>query len=208
MTDCNFDGCEAQRLELLNKVDKYGNDVEEADKWCDLLTRHIVAACAAHTPVLPNARLVPSVFCWEMHAELGLTTGATPDGRKAGFPLGDGSGPAQGRERKGPTASIISSTKWSHKAFIGGVAVNLKFAKSVFTADSCQRMLALVKTYLQRGGFELQINVVDRDTLLEAQKNPEDYQDLVVRIGGYSDYFVKLSPQMQAEVLLRTEHNL
>lgn len=208
MTDCNFDGCEAQRLELLNKVDKYGNDVEEADKWCDLLTRHIVAACAIHTPVLPNARLVPSVFCWEMHAELGLTTGATPDGRKAGFPLGDGSGPAQGRERKGPTASIISSTKWSHKEFIGGVAVNLKFAKSVFTADSCQRMLALVKTYLQRGGFELQINVVDRDTLLEAQKNPEDYQDLVVRIGGYSDYFVKLSPQMQAEVLLRTEHNL
>ena len=108
----------------------------------------------------------------------------------------------------GPTASILSSTKWSHKEFIGGVAVNLKFAKSVFTADSCQRMLALVKTYMQRGGFELQINVVDRDTLLEAQKNPEDYQDLVVRIGGYSDYFVKLSPQMQAEVLLRTEHNL
>lgn len=208
MTDCNYEGFEPQRQELLNKVDKYGNDVEEADKWCGILTKHIVEECRRHTPVLSNARLVPSVFCWVMHAELGKETGATPDGRLAGFPLGDGSGPAQGRERNGPTASVISSTKWSHKDFIGGVAVNMKFAKSAFTADSCQRMMALVKTYLERGGFEMQINVVDRETLLAAQRSPEEYQDLVVRIGGYSDYFVTLSPQMQAEVLLRREHSL
>jgi len=71
-----------------------------------------------------------------------------------------------------------------------------------------QKMKALIKTFMMRGGFEIQINVLDRDTLLAAQKNPEQYQDLVVRIGGYSDYFVKISPNMQAEVLLRTEHEM
>ena len=143
-----------------------------------------------------------------MHEHLGRTTGATPDGRKAGFPFGDGSGPCQGREYNGPTASILSSTSWSHKELIGGVAVNMKFSKKVFTADSCQKMLALIKTYLQRGGFEIQINVVDRETLLDAQAHPELHKDLVVRIGGYSDYFVKISPKMQAEVLLRTAHEV
>ena len=69
-------------------------------------------------------------------------------------------------------------------------------------------MLALIKAYLERGGFEIQINVVDRDTLLDALEHPEMYRDLVVRIGGYSDYFVKLSPSMQQEVLLRTEHEI
>ena len=141
-----------------------------------------------------------------MHEYFGRSTGATPDGRRAGFPLGDGSGPCQGRELRGPLASVLSSTKWSHKEMIGGVAVNMKFTKKNFTQNSVKNMLALIKTYLERGGFEMQINVVDKETLLRAQANPEAYQDLVVRIGGYSDYFVRISPQMQAEVLLRTAH--
>jgi formate C-acetyltransferase len=122
--------------------------------------------------------------------------------------LGDGSGPAQGRELHGPTASILSSTKWSHKEFIGGVAVNIKFAQKQFDGASMQKVMALIKTYLQRGGFEMQVNVVDRDTLLAARERPADHADLVVRIGGYSDYFVRLSPQMQSEVIMRTEHAL
>jgi len=104
--------------------------------------------------------------------------------------------------------SVLSSTKWSHKEFIGGVAVNMKFPKKLFDESSAEKLLALIYVYLERGGFELQINVVDRDTLLAAQKDPEAYRDLVVRIGGYSDYFVRLSPNMQAEVLQRTEHVL
>ena len=82
----------------------------------------------------------------------------------------------------------------------------MKFTKSTFTADSCSKAAALIETYLRRGGFEIQLNVVDRETLLRAQADPESYRDLVVRIGGYSDYFVKLSPQMQSEILLRTAH--
>ena len=143
-----------------------------------------------------------------MHERLGRETPATPDGRIAGFPLGDGSGPCQGRERKGPTASVLSSTKWDHAPFIGGVAVNMKFSKKQFTSASLSNAVSLVRTFLERGGFEIQINVVDGETLRAARRDPEQYRDLVVRIGGYSDYYVTLSPQMQEEVLLRTEHEI
>ncbi len=204
----DFKGYEKLRLKILNGVPKYGNDVDDIDQYFNRIVEHIVEECRKYTPALPNAKLIPSVFCWVMHERFGSETGASPDGRCAGFPLGDGSGPCQGRESNGPTASILSSTKWSHKELIGGVAVNMKFSKKAFTEESGKKMLGLVRTYLARGGFELQINVVDRDTLLRAQAEPENYRDLVVRIGGYSDYFVTLSPAMQAEVLLRTEHEL
>ena len=169
---------------------------------------HIVAECEKYRFSFTNGNLIPSVFCWVKHEQFGKVTGATPDGRLAGFPLGDGSGPCQGREMNGPTASILSSTKWEHCKMIGGVAVNMKFAKKSLGPQSLATMRYLVKTYLQRGGFEMQINVVDKDTLLAAQSRPEAYKDLVVRIGGYSDYFVKLSPEMQAELILRTEHEV
>ena len=100
--------------------------------------------------------------------------------------------------------SVLSSTKWKHQDFIGGVAVNMKFSKASLGKNSLEAMKAIIKTYLQRGGFEMQINVVDNRTLKKAQTSPEEYKDLVVRIGGYSDYFVRLSPQMQEEVILRT----
>jgi formate C-acetyltransferase len=143
-----------------------------------------------------------------MHEYFGRKTGASPDGRKAGFPLGDGSGPCQGREMNGPTASILSSTKWDHSELIGGVAVNMKFSKSALGKNALNVMKTLIKVYLQRGGFEMQINVTDKALLEDARKNPEAHRDLVVRIGGYSDYFVKLSPQMQDEIILRTEHHI
>jgi len=206
--DANFEGCALLRETILHRIPKYGNDNDDVDGIFGQMASFIAAECAGYTAMHTNGRLIPSVFCWVMHERFGSQTGATPDGRLAGFPLGDGSGPCQGRENGGPTASILSSTKWSHREFIGGVAVNMKFPKKLFDESSVEKLLAMIYVYLERGGFELQINVVDRDTLLAAQKNPEAYRDLVVRIGGYSDYFVKLSPNMQAEVLQRTEHVL
>lgn len=206
--ESDYENCEDFRLEILNCIEKYGNDDPDVDGYFSVITKHIASECAEYADEKTGFRLVPSVFCWVMHERFGSVTKATPDGRKAGFPLGDGSGPCQGREHKGPTASIISTTSWCHCDFIGGVAMNMKFSKKTFTADSGKKMEALINTYLMRGGFEIQLNVVDRDTLLEAQKNPENYRDLVVRIGGYSDYFVNLSPAMQAEVLLRTAHEI
>ena len=203
----NFIGYEIIRQKIMNAAPKYGNDNDEADKYVLLLTRWLTDTMEKYQ-IRKENYLVPSLFCWIMHDRFGQITGASPDGRKAGFPLGDGSGPAQGCETAGPTAAVLSSTKWDHHKFIGGVAVNMKFSKKMFNADSIDNLMAIVKTYLERGGFELQINVVDRDTLVDAKAHPENHRDLVVRIGGYSDYFVRLTPTMQDEVLARTEYQI
>ncbi len=206
--DNDFNENEALRSHILYDLPKYGNDIDEIDCYFENLTRHIISECKKYTAIHSSGNLIPSIFCWIMHELFGRGTGATPDGRRAGFPLGDGSGPCQGREMKGPTASILSSTKWEHHELIGGVAVNMKFSKSSLGEHSLNVMQALIKAYMQRGGFEIQINVTDKELLGKARQNPEEYQDLVVRIGGYSDYFTRLSPQMQAEVILRTEHRI
>ena len=206
--ESNFENNEALRLKLLNTVPKYGNDNDEVDNYFGIFTEHIIEECKKYKSIHSNSALIPSVFCWIMHERFGTRTGATPDGRPAGFPLGDGSGPCQGRELNGPTASILSSTKWEHYKLIGGVAVNIKFSKSSLGPNSVDTMCTLIKTYLNRGGFEIQVNVVDKNTLQKARMTPEEYRDLVVRIGGYSDYFVKLSDEMQQEVIMRTEHQI
>jgi formate C-acetyltransferase len=153
-----------------------------------------------------DAPFIPGAFCWIMHERLGSTCGATPDGRKAGFPFADGGGPAQGREMNGPTSAILSATSWDHSPLIGGVAYNMKFNRALFDSGaSVQRLEDLLVTYLRRGGFEVQVNVLDPEALRRARANPEQHRDLVVRIGGYTDYFVNLSRGMQDEVMMRTE---
>ena len=208
IVDANFEGNEALRLMIENTIPKYGNDDDDIDGYFSLITDHLVSECKKYRSIHTNANIIPSVFCWIMHEWFGRETGATPDGRCAGFPLGDGSGPCQGREMKGPTASVLSSTKWDHHELIGGVAVNMKFSKKSLGNGSLETMKNIVKTYISRGGFEMQINVIDKETLEKAVENPEQYKDLVVRIGGYSDYFTRISPQMQKEVILRTEHEI
>ncbi|MBE6723691.1 MAG: hypothetical protein E7576_00635 [Ruminococcaceae bacterium] len=204
-------------LARIRSLPKYGSDdrsPDSPDAYVKTIADFLASECEKHRVPLTDGdgersgRLIPSLFCWIMHDHFGRSTGATPDGRHAGFPLGDGSGPAQGREACGPTASVLSSTSWEHWPFIGGVAVNMKFSKSLFTPDSLPVMKSIVKTYLARGGFEMQINVTDRETLERARIRPEEYEDLIVRIGGYSDYFTRLSPTMQEEVILRTEHGI
>ena len=206
--DNNFSDNEALRLRFLNSYPKYGNDIDDVDKYYGMITTHISAECKKYFGIFSNANIIPSAFCWIKHEQLGSCTGATPDGRKAGFPLGDGSGPCQGRELKGPTSSILSSVKWEHSEFIGGIAVNMKFSKKFLGSTAEENIKNLIKTYLKLGGFEIQINVIDRETLEKAVKFPESYRDLIVRIGGYSDYFVKLSPNMQREIIMRTEHKI
>ncbi|MBC7236449.1 MAG: hypothetical protein H5T69_11470 [Chloroflexi bacterium] len=196
---------EPLRLLLLHGAPKYGNDDDRVDVLACRLTEAIVRECGRYRTFLGGA-FHPGFFCWVMHERLGAVTAASADGRRAGAALGDGSGPAQGRERHGPTAAILSATKWEHTPMLGGIAVNLRFTRSRRRAEFVTGLRSLVNTFIRRGGFELQVNVVDTETLKEAQKNPEAYRDLVVRIGGYSDYFVGLSPRMQEEIILRTEH--
>lgn len=205
--DNDFAGNEQLRHKILQKYPKYGVDNPGVDSDISRIMELITSECARHKMKPDNAHFVPGSFCWIMHQRLGAECGATPDGRKAGSPFADGAGPAQGREKLGPTAAINSVTSWDHSPMIGGSAFNMKFNKAVFnTPGAVEKLKYLVLTFLRKGGFETQINVVDNDLLKQALKEPDEYNDLVVRIGGYTDYFTRMSPQMQQEVIQRTEY--
>ncbi len=204
--DSDFAGQEALRLRFLNAYPKYGQDCAQVDALVAQVVGFAVEACRRHRMAPDESPYVPGAFVWIMHEHLGRQTGATPDGRRAGVPFADGCGPAQGRESFGPTAAILSTTSWDHRPMIGGLAYNMKFNASLLRSPASRQGLRdLVLTYLRRGGFETQINAVDQETLKKARLHPEEYRDLVVRIGGYTDYFARLSPQMQDELILRTE---
>lgn len=203
----DFAGHEPLRQRVINRLPKYGNDSEASDEIAQRWAQWLMATTASNT-IGPHS-YVPGFFCWIMHERMGAQTGATPDGRRAGWPLADGAGAAQGRERRGPTASVLSTTCWPHRRALGGLVHNAKFSANLFKSEADRTaMRRLIETYLQRGGFEMQVNVVSRETLLAARAHPEQYQDLLVRVAGYSDYFVKLTPQMQEEIIARTEHEL
>jgi formate C-acetyltransferase len=203
----DFKGHENVRLRFLDCYEKYGNSCEEVDILVRKTADFIKKECSKHKVRPEKSHFIPGTFCWIMHERLGSQCGATPDGRKKGFPFADGGGPAQGREKNGPTSSILSATSWDHSFLIGGLAYNMKFSGELFNSpEAVKRLLDLIITFLKRGGFETQINVVSRKTLEAAKKNPEQYRDLVVRIGGYTDYFTRLSPEMREEVMLRTEY--
>ena len=202
----DFDGQEPLRQRILNAIPKYGGGLDGPDRLAAEWAEFIMDTSEANT--VATHRYVPGFFCWVMHAHMGAQTGATPDGRRAFWPLADGAGAAQGREAHGPTASVLSTTCWSHRRALGGLVHNVKFPRGLLQGETERRALRdLVETYLTRGGFEIQINAVGRETLLEARDQPELHPDLLVRVAGYSDYFVKLSPKMQEEIIARTEHD-
>jgi formate C-acetyltransferase len=208
MLAIDFAGWERERQKFLKHYPKYGNNQTDVDLIAAEMVEFIQSECKRHSMEPDGSPYVPGMFCWVMHERLGRACGATPDGRKAGFPFADGCGGAQGRELTGPTAAALSVTSWDSSAWIGGTAFNMKFPASLFTSpEATIGLRELIQTFLQRGGFETQINVVDSAVLKAAQQNPDRYRDLIVRIGGYSDYFTRLSPEMQAEIILRSEHN-
>ncbi|MBT4816951.1 MAG: hypothetical protein HON70_14705, partial [Lentisphaerae bacterium] len=172
----DYEGHEPLRQRITNSTPSYGNDDADADEllveWANFLNDETEAyTVGAH-------RYVPGFFCWIQHERLGAQTGATPDGRQAGWPLADGAGAAQGRERNGPTAAVLSTTKWSHRKALGGLVHNIKFSDSVAgTVGGRKAIRHAVETFLLRGGFEIQVNVVGKETLLKAQESPELYPD-------------------------------
>ncbi|MCE5239598.1 hypothetical protein LLH23_14075 [bacterium] len=203
----DFAGYEDLRQRLQHRLPHYGNNLEEADALAAEWACFLMDTTEANT-VGPH-RYVPGFFCWVMHERMGSETGATPDGRHAGWPLADGAGGAQGREVSGPTAAVLSTTCWPHRRVLGGLVHNAKFPSTIFrTAEDRQALRAIIETYLRRGGFEMQVNVVGQETLLAAREHPEQYEDLLVRVAGYSDYFVHLCDKMQQEVIARAEHRL
>ncbi len=207
--DADFAGAEPIRRRWLDRLPKYGQGDNEVDALFGRIVAELQRICRGHRMEPDGAPYLPGAFCWIQHERLGGQCPATPDGRRAGTAFADGCGPAQGRETRGPTAAVLSVTSWDHSPMIGGLAYNMKFSRSLLAqADARAKLRELVLTYLRRGGFETQINVVDREVLMQARQHPEAYRDLVVRIGGYTDYFTRLEPGMQDEVIARAELGL
>ncbi|MCY3413442.1 MAG: glycyl radical protein [Candidatus Heimdallarchaeota archaeon] len=190
---------------LLTDTPKYGNDDDYADSFLTDIFEILFAAVDGR----PNTRggehrinLLPTTC----HVYFGKVTGATPDGRKAGVPLSEGISPVQGADLKGPTAVIKSASKIDHLR-TGGTLLNQKFTPT-FMADSkgIEKVTHLIRAYFKMDGHHIQFNVVSADTLRKAQKNPQDFRNLIVRVAGYSDYFINLGKDLQDEIIARTEH--
>jgi pyruvate-formate lyase len=142
------------------------------------------------------------------HIYFGSVVGATPDGRRCGEPLSEGISPVQGADRKGPTAVLRSAAKIDHLR-TGGTLLNQKFTPQVLAdEESLAKVAQLIRTYFKMDGHHIQFNVVNAETLRKAQQTPEKYRDLIVRVAGYSDYFVDLGLSLQNEIIRRTEHSL
>ena len=199
---------EQARAGLISGVCRYGNDNPQSDAVASEIIKTIYNEHARYRDYT-GGWFVPGFFCYVMHRILGSQTAASPDGRRAGDVLADGSGAAQGRDRNGPTAAIRSVTSWDHKPGLGGIVMNLRFSPDGFRdLASRSKLLDMIRTYFDLGGFEMQVNSVDTPVLRDAQRSPDQYADLLVRIAGYSDYFTLLDPAMQEEIISRTQHKV
>ena len=201
----NFSGNENLRQRLVNKTPKYGND----DDYADDIMRMIFETYFAEVEGRPNTKggqyrinMLPTT----VHMYFGRVVGATPDGRKSSEPLSEGVSPVQGADRHGPTAVIKSVAKMDH-ARTGGTLLNQKLTPQLLADEEGINKLAhLIRSYFKLDGHHIQFNVVSAATLRDAQKNPEKYRDLIVRVAGYSDYFCDLAKDLQDEIISRTEH--
>ena len=141
------------------------------------------------------------------HNYFGSVCGATPNGRFAHFAISDGTSPAHGSDCCGPT-SVIKSLGKLDQTKSGGTLLNVRFVPALLKRDEDLKKLAsLIRTYFKFGGHHIQFNIVDTETLLDAQKHPDEYKDLLVRVAGYSDYFNDMTEQLQNEIIARTENN-
>lgn len=196
------------RQMLLNKAPKYGNDIDEVDEFA----REVAAIYCDEVEKYKNPRggiFQPGLYPVSANVSMGQQTGATPDGRKAGEALADGVSPASGRDVNGPTAAINSVAKIDHCKASNGTLLNQKFHPSALAGMSgLNNLSALVRTFFDRKGMHVQFNVVSRETLLDAQKHPDKYKSLVVRVAGYSAHFVSLDKSIQDDIIKRTEQTL
>jgi len=204
--DKDFKGHDNIRNMVLNKTPKYGND----DDYADSLTTKIFNTYYDTVHGRKNTKggdyqinMLPTT----VHVYFGSVIGATPDGRKAGMPLSEGISPVQGADRNGPTAVIKSVSKFDHLK-TGGTLLNQKFTPKILgDEEGISKLSHLIRTHFKFDSHHVQINVVSANTLRDAKKNPDKYRDLIVRVAGYSDYFVDLIPSLQDEIIRRTEHS-
>ncbi len=203
----NFQGHEPLRQMLLNKTPFFGND----DDLADALMQRVYASLLKEIDGQPSTKGKTyhlNMLSTTCHVYFGKMLGATPNGRLAHTPESDGTSPSHGADRKGPTAVVKSLAKMD-QVKSGGTLLNQRFLPSVLADDAgIEKLTQLIRTYFRLGGHHIQFNVVDTETLRKAQANPAEYRDLLVRVAGYSDYFVNLDKFHQEEIIARTAQEL
>ncbi len=205
----NWEGHEAVRQMCLN-APKYGNGIEWVDAIGFEIERFVLGFLDKHPKPHDQAfllRQIPITF----HVPMGKVTWATPNGRKAGEYLSEGISASHGMDVKGPTVSLTSMARARNVSYRekGGDLINLKFSPAnVAGEEGTRRLMQLIRTWCDLKHWHIQFNILNKETLLAAQKDPEKYRNLIVRIAGYSAYFVDLSPMQQAEIIARTEESM
>nr|MCU0540486.1 glycyl radical protein [Desulfobacterales bacterium] len=202
----DFEGEEALCERLRHKTPFFGNDDDRADA----IMRRVYQSLLSVIEGRPNTK--GGVYHLNMlsttcHVYFGKMLGATPNGRRAGRPASDGTSPSHGADRNGPTAVLHSLGKMD-QIRSGGTLLNMRFLPSALASErDIEKLAQLIRTYFRMNGHHIQFNVVDTDTLRRAQTHPDEYRDLLVRVAGYSDYFVDLDRHHQEEIIHRTAHS-
>jgi formate C-acetyltransferase len=200
----NFENDEPLRLTLVNKSPAFGND----DDYADGIMQRVYGSLLEAIDGKPNTKGTSyhlDMLSTTCHVYFGTKLGASANGRLAGMPESDGTSPSHGADRHGPTAVIKSLGKMD-QARSGGTLLNQRFLPSVLAGEEgLKKMASLIRTYFRLDGHHIQFNVVDEEVLRDAQKNPEQHRHLLVRVAGYSDYFVDLDKNHQEEIIARTE---
>jgi formate C-acetyltransferase len=206
--NANFEGKEAIRQMCLN-APKYGNNDPYADSIGHDIEEFFIRLTRRHKSAFGGELDIRYVTI-TAHIPFGTVLGATPDGRKAGEPISEGVSPSQGADLKGPTASLTSAARTRCAGYKERAArlLNMKLTPSAVAGrDGTRKLMSLIRTACDLRLWHLQFNIINSTTLIAAQKNPEKYRNLLVRVAGYSAYFVDLTPQLQNEIIKRTEHS-
>ena len=202
----NWEGYEDLRQQIIRDVPHFGNNDPYADRFMKYAIDTYYWTCEQCSGNL-YTKFKAGLYGASDHIAQGYDTYATPDGRRTGEPIADATSPAQGRDKNGPTAVLESSCCYDHSRFMDGIALNLRIHPSaVAREDGLAKLRDMTKAYLAAGGMETQYNIVSTETMRAAQEDPDAYKNLVVRIAGYSAYFVELSHDQQEDLISRTEN--
>lgn len=201
----NFEGYEELQGMLQNKTPAYGNGIAEVDTIADKILGYFTKSVMDLNKKSDGDKFVSTLFGYFFHIYHGEIAGATPDGRRKGEPFSDSMGPNQGRDVKGPTRLMNSVLYLNDDLVTGGYALNFKINPSFLNEEKGrQSIVHLLKAYIENGGPQVQIYTTNMDDLKDAQIHPEKHRDLIVRVGGYCEFFVNLDKVLQTEIIQRT----